>query len=344
MKIIGIIVEYNPFHFGHINHIKEIKNKYPSSLIVAVMSGNVVQRGEFAITSKWDRTKIALNNGIDILVQLPAFYSLNSAELFAFGAIKVLNEFKVDEIIFGSESNNLVELKKNAKKLSSVSSQEEIKILVKKYHSYPVAVEKYLKTKYKSNDILGMSYIVQGQNINKEIKFDSIKRDNNTKNIGASKIRDMIKNKENYKSHSPLEINKIYLLEEYFDSIITKLIGEKNKDAFLNMIFKKYNNEKPENLIDLINISTNKTFTKARVSRELLKWFLGIEEYEQKKYRVLGLNKVGSKYLKENKDINYTTNLEKEQINELKISSILNLKYSGTFEDEKGKIIINPKN
>ena len=110
------------------------------------------------------------------------------------------------------------------------------------------------------------------------------------------------------------------------------------------MIFKKYNNEKHENLIDLINISTNKTFTKARVSRELLKWFLGIEEYEQKKYRVLGLNKVGSKYLKENKDINYTTNLEKEQINELKISSILNLKYHGVFEDEKGKIIINPKN
>jgi len=90
MKTIAIISEYNPLHTGHLYQIKKIKEKFPQSKIVAIMSGNFVQRGEPAIFDKFLRAKYAIENGIDLIIQLPTIYSLQSAENFAFGGMKII--------------------------------------------------------------------------------------------------------------------------------------------------------------------------------------------------------------------------------------------------------------
>ena len=90
--VIGVIAEYNPFHNGHIYHINKIKKKYPNSLVILVMSGNITERGDISIINKWDKTEIALKYGIDLVVELPFKYASQSADIFAKGAIEILNE------------------------------------------------------------------------------------------------------------------------------------------------------------------------------------------------------------------------------------------------------------
>ena len=107
MEIIGIIGEYNPFHLGHKYHIEKIKELYPNSKIIAVISSSFTQRGDISILNKWDKTKILLDNDVDLVIELPFVYSTQSADIFAKGALKILNELKVNRLIFGSESNDI---------------------------------------------------------------------------------------------------------------------------------------------------------------------------------------------------------------------------------------------
>ena len=109
MKI-GIICEYNPFHNGHLYHINKIKELYPNSTLILVMSGNVTERGELSILNKWEKTEIALTHGIDLVIELPFVFSTQGADIFSYGAIKILKTLNVDTIVFGSESNNKEEL------------------------------------------------------------------------------------------------------------------------------------------------------------------------------------------------------------------------------------------
>ena len=112
MKISGIIVEYNPLHNGHLFHINKTKELTNSDLIIAVMSGNFNQRGIPSIVDKWKKTSMALNNGVDIILELPAIYSLSSAEFFSNGSVSLLNSLGiVDSICFGSEAGDVNFLK-----------------------------------------------------------------------------------------------------------------------------------------------------------------------------------------------------------------------------------------
>ena len=106
MKTVGIICEYNPFHNGHLYHLEKIKEMYPSSLIVLVMSSSFTERGDISILNKWEKTDIALHYGVDLVIELPFVFSTQSADIFAFGAISILNKMRVDTIVFGSESND----------------------------------------------------------------------------------------------------------------------------------------------------------------------------------------------------------------------------------------------
>lgn len=108
MKVIGIIAEYNPFHNGHLYHIKEAKKQTGADYAVVIMSGNFVQRGTPAILDKYSRTQMALENGADLVFELPVIYATASAEAFAFGAISLLDSLKfVDAVCFGCETPNL---------------------------------------------------------------------------------------------------------------------------------------------------------------------------------------------------------------------------------------------
>ncbi|OCB99420.1 UPF0348 protein [Bacillus amyloliquefaciens] len=107
MKAVGIIVEYNPFHNGHAYHIQQARKQTESDIVIAVMSGNFLQRGEPAIVSKWSRTKMALQNGVDIVIELPYMFAVQKAEIFAQGAVTLLNHLRCSSLFFSSESGNI---------------------------------------------------------------------------------------------------------------------------------------------------------------------------------------------------------------------------------------------
>lgn len=121
MKIIGIVAEYNPFHTGHAWHIQETRRQFrEETAVVAVMSGNWVQRGECAITDKWTRTEMALAGGVDLVLELPTVWSTASAEGFARGAVSLLATTGVVDILsFGSECGDLPALRALAQCLNS---------------------------------------------------------------------------------------------------------------------------------------------------------------------------------------------------------------------------------
>ena len=92
MNIIGVVVEYNPFHNGHKYQLDKIKETFKDSLIIICTSSSFTQRGNISVLNKWEKTKIALENGADIVVELPYIYSTQSSDIFAEYALKILNE------------------------------------------------------------------------------------------------------------------------------------------------------------------------------------------------------------------------------------------------------------
>ena len=147
MKVLGIVAEYNPFHNGHMYHIEESKKLTGCDAVVCVMSGNFIQRGEPAIINKFARTEIALGNGVDLIIELPAPFAVSSAEFFAFGAVSILNCIGiVDCISFGSESGDIRSLKKLAKILVSEpeSYRDELKKQLSGGLSFPVCRQRAL--------------------------------------------------------------------------------------------------------------------------------------------------------------------------------------------------------
>ena len=114
MPTIGIICEYNPFHNGHLYHLNKIKEQFSNSIIILIINGYFSQRGEISLLTKESKTQIALNYGVDIVLELPVMYGTQSSDTFAYKSIEILNYFKVDKIVFGSESNNLDLLNKIA--------------------------------------------------------------------------------------------------------------------------------------------------------------------------------------------------------------------------------------
>lgn len=114
MKAVGLVTEYNPFHNGHLYHLNKAMELTGADISVAVMSGDFVQRGEPAVLDKYTRASMALNSGVNLVVELPVNYAVSSAESFAAGALKVLDYIKADSIAFGSESGDVERLSKLA--------------------------------------------------------------------------------------------------------------------------------------------------------------------------------------------------------------------------------------
>ena len=129
MKIIGIVAEYNPFHTGHAWHIQETRRQFrEETAVVAVMSGNWVQRGECAITDKWTRTEMALAGGVDLVLELPTVWSTASAEGFARGAIALLAATGVVDVLsFGSECGEIPPLRALARCLNSLDFSQALR-------------------------------------------------------------------------------------------------------------------------------------------------------------------------------------------------------------------------
>ncbi len=189
-KVLGIIAEYNPFHNGHLYHIQEAKRQTGSKYVICVMSGNFAQRGNTAIVDKWVKTQMALQNGVDIVIELPTIYSISSAENFAEGAIKILDQLKiVNTLAFGTETDDLAALN-NITNVLYNEPKEYVAILNHELStgiSYPKArenalmmylnnIKRYANILSGSNNILAIEYLKAIKKLKTDIKPYAIQR------------------------------------------------------------------------------------------------------------------------------------------------------------------------
>lgn len=197
-KVCAIICEYNPMHTGHIHQIKQIKRILGENIfIVSLMSGNFSQRAKPCILNKYDRTKIALNNNVDMVVNLPTMFAIQSAETFAYSSVKILNQMKVDYLCFGMENANLELLYDIANYLieEPIPYKQILKQELKKGLNYNTSVKNALIKNYKNfanfnkndildlltypNNILALEYVKALIKTNSKIKPIIVKRANN---------------------------------------------------------------------------------------------------------------------------------------------------------------------
>ena len=188
MKAVGVITEYNPLHSGHILHINMSKSMSASDVVVCVMSGDYVQRGEPAIIDKFSRARMALESGVDLVVELPVEYCLSSAEGFAEGAVTILNNLHIDSLCFGCEDADASSMSELVDILLNETADFK-KCLTKHLNqgmSYAAArkeaLSQYTGGKYdkfisKSNNILGIEYIKAVKKHNFDIKFLPVNRE-----------------------------------------------------------------------------------------------------------------------------------------------------------------------
>ncbi len=164
-KVVGIIAEYNPFHNGHSYHIQNTKALTGADFVVAVMTGNFTQRGNTSVVDKWEKTKMTLNGGVDLVLELPTIYSISSAENFANGAVKILKTLGiVDSISFGMETDDISTLN-NIANVLYVEPPEYKAILeheLSKGNSFPKARENALMMYL--NDIKRYANVLKGSN------------------------------------------------------------------------------------------------------------------------------------------------------------------------------------
>ena len=170
MKTIGIVAEYNPFHLGHEYHIRESRRLVgDDSSVIAVMSGDFVQRGEPAILSKYARAEAACRSGADLVIELPLPWALSSAEGFARGSVTLLASLGAEVLSFGSETTDLDALKQIAELVSEEEFTEEVVDLLKTRPNMSFAAARQLCAEQRigkplpmlqqSNSILAVEYL-----------------------------------------------------------------------------------------------------------------------------------------------------------------------------------------
>lgn len=336
---VGIIAEYNPFHNGHLYHLNKVKNMFPNSYLILVLIGNFTQRADISIINKWDKTKIALEYGFDLVVELPYNIATSSASIYALGAIKILDELNCDYLVFGSETNDVEKFKEIAIKTSKNKIyQDKIKYFLDKGFNYPkscsLALEHLFKDKIdKPNDVLALEYVRSIINLKSKIKPISIKRTNNyndtninDKITSASSIRKNISNKELIINTLPKKsydlINNINY-DDFFKYLKYEILINDNLNDILDVDEGIENKLKKEiisvdKLEDLILKVKSKRYSYNRIKRMLLHILTKTKkdyDKEVKYIRVLGMNLNGMKILKEakkNSNLQIVTKFKKE--------------------------------
>ncbi len=181
-KIVAIITEYNPFHNGHKYQIDKIREEIPDATIIAIMSGNIVQRGDFAFADKYTRAEMAMKCGIDAVFELPFPYCCSTAEIFASAGAEIASKLGASYLYFGIESDSLEILEKIAEAIDSEAFDKNVQELYKNdFSSYPVIRDKALsklglKLSNNSNDILAIEYIRAIKNKALNLEYRAIKR------------------------------------------------------------------------------------------------------------------------------------------------------------------------
>ncbi len=278
LNVVGIIAEYNPFHNGHKYLIEEAKKKANAEFAVSVMSGNFTQRGETSIVDKFEKAKMAVNNGVDLVIELPTVYSVSSAENFAEGGVRILENLGIiTHIAFGIEEESLTELNSIAEILENEPEefkrilQEELKI----GSSFPTArrnaIVKYTKKeKYgeiisKPNNILAIEYLKALKKLNSKIIPIGIKRKNvdyNDENIvenfaSSSKIREIVKEVIKItKSQNYFEDKNVQQSNNNMETKFDKINGENNIKNEISNNQSKFENKQIKDIAEIRNKKT----------------------------------------------------------------------------------------
>jgi len=324
MKVVAIVAEYNPFHNGHAYQVNQIKKKLPDCAVIAIMSGSLVQRGDFALISKYERAKVAVLCGVDAVFELPSAYSCAPANLFAGAAANIMARLGVDYICFGSECADLDLLEFAAEKSENIKLDGR-----SRNKNYPGSFYEAFKNLYGeekarvfrgSNDILGVEYLRALRKLKSKITPLVIKRIGDDYITSASNIRACVheKNFDNLKNFMP---------EKSFDILFDLIKSGKTADinnissaviSHVNRIeaheiaqyaeiyggFEYKIKKLCANLFDyndLVKSLESKHATSSQIKRMILNIFLEITREEQKEppsfTNLLCANKIGCEYL-----------------------------------------------
>lgn len=297
MKIGAVIAEFNPIHAGHKILIDTIKRE--NDVAVAIMSGNFVQRGECAIFEKEARAKSAIECGVDLVLELPAVYSLSSAEGFARGAVGILSACGcVDSLYFGSECGNIEKISLCADALNSESAGFS-KILAEKLsegQSFPAARQAALKSVLPEgeildmpNNILAVEYVRELKRLGSTIIPHTIKRVgagyNDTETKGeipsASAIRKLIENGENTDGVMLSEFSSPVFMKD-FDIIASARLKVISKEELCSLpdcnegIASRLKDASVYNSFEkIVDAASCKSYTQSRIRRILCNMIIG---------------------------------------------------------------------
>ena len=331
MKILGLIVEYNPFHHGHLYHLNKAKELLNPDLTIAVMSSHFVQRGEPAISDKWTRAQIAIKNGVDLVIELPFVYSVQSADYFAHGAVDILAKLKVTDIVFGSENGNINIFKdiaytiKNNQKAYNNIVKEQMNLGLR----YPDACNQALsllmnKTVTTPNDLLGLAYVKEIIDHDYPIEMHCIKRTNYFHSLqieaisSASAIRHALKNKIDIKNQfcNYEEYKEFYFLDDLYPYLRYKILTTSNQSLKqLHLVDEGIENLLKEkilvsnNMEQLITNLSSKRYTRSRIQRMLIHILMNntkdqiINAMHLNYIRILKMNNNGQAYLNKIKKV-----------------------------------------
>ncbi len=354
MKACGIIVEYNPFHNGHIHHIEEARRLSGCDILIAVMSGNYTQRGDLSVIDKFEKTKAALEHGVDLVIELPYAVTLQNAYVFGYHAVSLLKKAGISSLCFGSETNNLEELKEFASLHVDVTRLKE---LLRDGTSYPAAYGLLAGALY-PNDILAVTYLKALEGT--DIEPISIQRtgDYHSEEMGvlasASAIRKAVREGRDISMATPLTIAHPVFLEDLWPYLRRLLITMDSRD--LSKIFLmdegienllKKNAESCTSFEDFMNYSISRRYTRSRIQRILCHLANQVTREEVRSLeepdylRILGFNERGRAWLRELKkkdDVPIITQFKNLPENARKCAWKSDLLYSTLTEDPEGYI------
>ena len=328
-EIVAIICEYNPFHNGHKYQVDKIKEMFPDSIVVSIMSGNFTQRGEFALFDKYTRAKAAVICGVDCVMELPYPFCASNAEVFAKAGVYIASKLGATHLCFGIEDGDIKDLIEIADTIDSEEFTKKFEELKQdKSISYPKLREIACRELGKglpnsSNMILGVEYIRAIKKYGNSIIPVAIKREglgyndlSVGKNMSATAIRAYFMNNNSFVS-IPNEIDKLYsecidngsyvnekdVKDFIFRSVITMdpSYMENLYDAPSGagyFITETANNSK--NADEFFGKLTTKTYTYARLRRIVLSSLFGVAKMEDHPSytSVLALNEKGREFLK----------------------------------------------
>ena len=377
MKILALITEYNPFHNGHIYHIKKAQEKIEPDLTVVIMSGNFTQRGEIAITDKFTRTREVLKH-VDLVIELPFLNAVSYADDFALGAVHTAHLVGASHLVFGSEDGQIDNLKQAAKEAQELNVNDDFKTLLKEGMSYPRALAHLADSNLlgSPNNTLGIAYINAVEKLGANISVDTIQRIGNNYNdktlsslnfSSATSLRNSLLN-GNY------EEAKAFMPASLIEEMVSKHLAS-NEDLFISLKIKiltmsiselrsiymmtegleyrlKEKIKEATSFDEFLSKVKTKRYTWTRLSRLMISILMNVKKSDMtdltdhNSLRILGMNKIGQAHLKTLNDVHIITNVNKKNRHlvsrEVTSTAVYNTVTHGQLNDFNTPVIIVP--